>query len=218
MKRATANLAAEQKQARAIRYKPFAALEGISHRRPDEIPQRVTQIAMVENLIKSQDWYGARKLSAKLIQTGLAGLHYLQTYERLLIRGIVTTAYTGWAAYASLYIFRPLDYSHTHGPTLWSSYAVSATSAFVLVGFWTLFAIQSSPGTFYLYIAFPCYFWRQFLVQVIPALRNRRDFEHYAHYYVGVLSKAILVIVVLQGMVVCTIPFYFLDVVIKVAF
>jgi hypothetical protein len=135
----------------------------------------------------------------------LDGLHYLQTYERLLIRGIVTAAYTGWAAYASLYIFRPLDYSHSN-VSHWSLYAATAVAGVTLIGFWALFMIQSSPWTFYVYIAFPCYFWRQFLVQTIPALQGRRDFKNPISY-AGIISKAILVVAVLQGMVVCFLPF-----------
>ncbi|KAG6822351.1 hypothetical protein H0H92_014189, partial [Tricholoma furcatifolium] len=86
-------------------------------------------------------FFAARLESAKLIKAGLSGLHYLQTYERLLIRGIVTAAYIGWAAYAFLYIFRPLD---LEGPKEASGGAVfvHAAAVLTLVGFWTLFALQ----------------------------------------------------------------------------
>jgi hypothetical protein len=33
-----------------------------------------------------------------------------------------------------------------------------------------MFTVQKSPFMFYVYIAFPCYFWQQFLVQIIPAV------------------------------------------------
>ncbi|KAF9459158.1 Phosphatidylinositolglycan class N-domain-containing protein [Collybia nuda] len=186
----------ELKQARTIRYKPFAPLEG-----PQQLggaPLRVNRTAKIEEFIRNQDWYEARKLSAELIQMGLAGLHYLQTYERSLIRGIVTAAYTGWAAYASLYLFRPLEYSKL-SPRV--SYFLKLIAAFTLIYSWIFFAIQHSPWTFYLYMVFPCYFWQHFLEQAIPALWNRRDSKKYAEYVV-ILFKGIAVIAVLQGMVV----------------
>jgi phosphatidylinositol glycan class N len=164
-------------------------------------PPRTVLIATIEELIENKDWYHARKLSAELIATALNGLHYLQTYERLLIRAIVTAAYLGWAAYASLFLFRPLDYITGPPKPSWSLPIVSATVYITLAAFWILFAIQRSPWTFYVYIAFPCYFWQQFLLQAIPAfqirLRNR------SVNYLEVAVRAGVTIAVLQGMVVC---------------
>jgi phosphatidylinositol glycan class N len=156
-------------------------------------------------LIEIKDWYNARKLSAELIATGLDGLHYLQTYERLLIRAIVTAAYIGWAAYASLFLFRPLDYITGPLKLSQSSYIVSSATYTTLIAFWILFAIQRSPWTFYVYIAFPCYFWRQFLLQVIPALQNR--LPNQPINYLEVATRGCVTFAILQGMVVCTYMF-----------
>ena len=139
-------------------------------------------------------------MSAELINTALGGLHYLQTYERFLIRGIVTFAYVGWAAYASLFIFRPLDQNRPHRFSSWASFLVSAVALTTLMGFWTLFAVQRSPWTFYLYIAFPCYFWHQVLLQGIPALLNLSGYKKADCS--RVLISTIASISVLQGMVV----------------
>jgi GPI ethanolamine phosphate transferase 1 len=160
---------------------------------------------MIETLIENKDWYNARKVSADLITTALHGLHYLQTYERLLIRAIVTAAYLGWAAYASLFLFRPLDYVTTplkpsSIPTL-----VSAAAFITLTTFWTLFAIQQSPWTFYVYIAFPCYFWQQFMLQAIPAFQHR--LRNRPINCLQVVARVGVTIAVLQGMVVCSYPF-----------
>lgn len=139
-------------------------------------------------------------MSADLIKTGLAGLHYLQTYDRLLIRGIVTAAYIGWAAYASLFIFRPLDYATPPLKSSWTHILVNTTSAVTLLSFWILFAIQRSPWSFYVYIAFPCYFWQQFLLQVIPVSQTRTV---WSMNHLRVLMSACMTIGVLHGMVVC---------------
>jgi GPI ethanolamine phosphate transferase 1 len=192
---------AELKQSRTIFYKPYAPLEKPSqqHEHP-----RTALISTIETLIENKNWYNARELSAELITTALNGLHYLQTYERLLIRAIVTAAYLGWAAYASLFLFRPLDYITAPLKPSWSASIVSATAFITLVTFWVLFAIQRSPWSFYVYIAFPCYFWQQFMQQAIPAFQNRLRTRPIN--YLRVATRVGVTIAVLQGMVVCIHP------------
>ncbi len=84
-----------------------------------------------------------------------------------MLRGIVAVGYIGWAAYSATSLFV------SSGPgaiSVQSSYGdklvVSGLVGSILVAFWTLFAIQRSPWTFYLYIAFPCYFWHEVLRKV----------------------------------------------------
>lgn len=188
----------ELKQSRAIFYKPYTPLE-ISPQ-SHELP-RMALIATIEKLIEEKNWYEARKLSTELITTALSGLHYLQTYERLLIRVIVTAAYLGWAAYASLFLFRPLDYITGPLKPSWSSSIVSAAAFITLATFFILFAIQQSPWTFYLYIAFPYYFWQQFLRQAIPAFHNHLRVRNRPMNYFKVAMRVGVITVVLQGMV-----------------
>ncbi|KAG6845535.1 hypothetical protein H0H87_007779 [Tephrocybe sp. NHM501043] len=130
-------------KARTLFYKPFAPLEGLEALKNE--PHRIASLTRIEDLIRNGDWRDARLTSADLIRTGLSGLHYLQRYERLLIRGIVIAAYIGWAAYASLYIFRPLVSGGLRKATIY----VDTIAAAVLVGFWALFALQHAPWTFY---------------------------------------------------------------------
>ncbi|KAF8967451.1 Phosphatidylinositolglycan class N-domain-containing protein [Flammula alnicola] len=151
----------ELKQKHTLFYTPFRPLTDVST--TDEAPE----IIAIERLIAEQKWDSSRQASSELIQQSLKGLHYLQTYDRFLIRGFVTAAYLGWAAYASLHILRPLDIIYSaHGtPTTISS--VTICSWIILVAFWVSFAVQKAPWSFYVYIAFPCYFWEQFLAQVM---------------------------------------------------
>ena len=83
---------------------------------------------------------------------------------------------------------------------------VNTLSGLVLLFFWVLFAVQKSPLMFYVYIAFPCYFWQQFLVQIIPIvkLQDKRVEVHYLRvfFYGG------MAIVALLGMVVCSPSLY----------
>ena len=189
----------ELKKARAILYRPFGPLEKITDIQLHE-SYRVTTLKKIERLIGDGDWYGARKMSAELINTALDGLHYLQTYERFLIRGIVTFAYVGWAAYASLFIFRPLDQNRPHRFPPWASFLVNAVALATFIGFWALFAVQRSPWTFYIYITFPCYFWHQVLLQGIPALLHLPGYKKVD--CLRVLLSTMASVAALQGMVV----------------
>ncbi|KAJ7292742.1 Phosphatidylinositolglycan class N-domain-containing protein [Mycena rebaudengoi] len=182
----------ELKMAHTFFYKPFRALEGPG------IPERLSKLDKIEEAVSDQRWFTARQLSADLIQEGLEGLRYLQTYERLLIRAMATAAYTGWAVYASLYIFRPVD---KHSVKSSAQTFTTVFAGIILAAFWTLFALQRSPWTYYLYIAFPCYFWQQFFVQALPYLRASfsGQLERYGYGQVGLRSA--LVIAALQSMV-----------------
>lgn len=183
----------ELKQRHTLFYQPFKPLEG-SH--GTEQAARLVHVSMIERLISNGEWHSARQESLNLIQQALLGLHYLQTYDRLLIRIIVTLAYTGWAAYASIYILRPPPAPKSP----FKSY-VTLISAIVLLGSWTFFAIQRSPLTFYIYIVFPCYFWRQFLFQAFPLMKSRLKSRGSQIKYGSLLFLTLSVILVLQGMV-----------------
>ncbi|KAJ7606827.1 Phosphatidylinositolglycan class N-domain-containing protein [Roridomyces roridus] len=179
----------ELKKNRTVLYTPFATLEGSG------TSNRFARLSSIEQAITSEEWTTARHLSAELIRDALEGLRYLQTYERMLIRGMAIAAYTGWAAYASLFIFRPLD--RYNGRSNLGA-LITALSGFTFSSFCILFAVQGSPWTYYLYIAFPVYFWQQFLAQVLPVLRTsglqlKRPFR--------VVLYGALVITALQSMV-----------------
>ncbi|KAG9310904.1 Phosphatidylinositolglycan class N-domain-containing protein [Chiua virens] len=154
----------ELKQANVLFYKPFNPLENVDE---SGMPARVRIIESIEQSIRQGRWDKARGQSTQLIETCLEGLRYLETYDRLLIRSIVIIAYVGWAAYASISLF----------PTLCTPPAANIRNglidAFILLAFIgsaVAFWIQNSPWTFYIYVAFPCYFWREFFLRGAPVL------------------------------------------------
>jgi dolichyl-phosphate-mannose--protein O-mannosyl transferase len=56
---------------------------------------------------------------------------------------------------------------------------------------------------FYVYIAFPCYFWQQFLVQFIPMVSFKVQAKRMEGQYLPAFFKGGMVIAALLGMVVC---------------
>ncbi|CAA7259378.1 unnamed protein product [Cyclocybe aegerita] len=185
----------ELKKQHTLFYKPFKPLADIS------TTETAPQILKIAQLNAQGNWAAARQVSFEIIQQALAGLHYLQTYDRFLIRGFVTAAYLGWAAYASLYILRPFDKvpSAFNSSPLVSGF--TATNWIVLAAFWLLFAIQRSPWSFYVYIAFPCYFWRGFLAQMVPAMKDYLQAGNSRHPYTHAFLNGIMVVGSLLGMV-----------------
>ncbi|KAF8885809.1 Phosphatidylinositolglycan class N-domain-containing protein [Infundibulicybe gibba] len=185
------------KQKDTIFYKPYRPLEGSS---AAYASSRIAQVTAIEQSISQKNWHAARKQSAELIRSSLAGLHYLQTYDRSLIRAIVTAAYTGWAAYASLFIFRPGD-TLTKARSTSNNY-INFSAIATLVVFWVMFAIQKSSWMFYVYISFPVYFWHQFTTQVMPVFRYWLSSPNQSIEILPALSRIGLTVVFLQGMVV----------------
>ncbi|KAF8644368.1 hypothetical protein AX16_008507 [Volvariella volvacea WC 439] len=187
----------ELKQQHTLFYKPFKPLE------------YTTRLTQIQHALSQNDWYTARTQSSQLIQQALQGLHYLQTYDRTLIQGIVVLAYTGWAAFCALYIFKPLEFrlrsSSKTGIKHESSTMLTAFFAALLFTFWTAFAVQRSSWTFYVYVTFPCYFWWRVGCEVHQSgfLSSVGGMLSGASGSVGLmLVKAVGVWIVLQGMVV----------------
>ncbi|KAI6039441.1 Phosphatidylinositolglycan class N-domain-containing protein [Pisolithus marmoratus] len=180
----------EMKAAHAIFYKPFDLLE----RKELGVPARMQKVTTIERLIAEGKWYDARRYSMELSEACLQGLRYLETYDRLLIRAIVIVAYLGWAAYTSISLLPPVTPLSASRKR-----AIDAAAIVVLLGFWAAFWVQKSPGTFYVYVAFPCYFWREFYSRGIPALR--RCVSESSLTYRTLFAQLTVVISALQSMV-----------------
>lgn len=178
----------ELKKAHSFFYTPYNSLSHLT------TIEDAPQIKTIQNFIGHKQWTESRKASAQLLQETLAGLHYLQTYDRFLIRGFVTAAYLGWAAYASLYILRPLD-GITGLERSGIQSIMTTLSWMVAASFWILFAAQKSPWTFYVYIAFPCYFWQQVVTQMVAGASKAR-------VSLRMLYQGAMVVVALLAMVV----------------
>ena len=202
----------ELKRKHALFYTPFPLLTPSTLQQGSDTPS-FPQLVSIEKLISEKQWFAARQASSILIQQALEGLHYLQTYDRFLIRGIVSAAYMGWAAYATLYIVRPLNYRSLGGtPSLSTSETLFVTVASwtVLLASWALFALQHSPWSFYIYIIFPCYFWWRVLVEAGTAMsdwNNRRMTSGivgniYMKSCFEIVINVVIVVTTLQGMVV----------------
>ncbi|KAG2013076.1 GPI ethanolamine phosphate transferase 1 [Coprinopsis cinerea AmutBmut pab1-1] len=178
------------KKSHSIWYSPFKAL----HQDPQQAPGEA-DLKTIEALLANGSWTEARRESLSLVKKALSGLHYLQTYDRTLIRTIVTFAYTGWAAFACIYLFRTGDAPTPSGRTY--RQILNGLAAAILGTTWMVFFVQKSPWTFYIYVAFPVYFWQQFLAYGAPSIVGRVAYSGYAN----VILRVALVVICTQAMV-----------------
>ncbi|EKG17393.1 Type I phosphodiesterase/nucleotide pyrophosphatase/phosphate transferase [Macrophomina phaseolina MS6] len=161
----------EQKKSTELHYRPFPAFSGnvensVEHR-----------IARIRESIDGGRAEEAIQQCTELIKLGLAGLRYLQTYDWLFLRALVTLGYLGWMAFA---ITTVIDLHVLHGTTETKRSRVS-TVVFSSIGV-ALFSVllaQRSRWTYYCYAVFPVMFWEEVYARR-GALKKGKDvlFEH----------------------------------------
>ncbi|KAI9797760.1 MAG: Glycosyl phosphatidyl inositol anchor synthesis [Sarcosagium campestre] len=142
----------EQKKSTELRYRPYPALgdsKGSASRR----------LAEIRELIDNGSFELAISKSVELLKLGLAGLRYLQTYDWLFLRGLVTLGYLGWIAFAFTTV---IDAHVLHGKseTARTTVSVSFFSS-LLVLLYAMFLVQRAPITYYAYAFFPVAFWEE---------------------------------------------------------
>lgn len=185
----------ELKKAHAILYRPYEFLDHPSS--VSEYPG-LQRISLIEGLIGSGYFREARRQSHELIKATLGGLRYLETYDRTLIRTIVSFAYTGWIAYSAAFILTPSQPSPSSPASLWILFAFALTA----VGFCGLFVIQRLPWTLHIYILFPIFFWQDVTRKVYVNSSAFRGRKIDTRWIAGTLLGLVLAVVALQSMVV----------------
>jgi len=98
-------------------------------------------------------------LSSDLLKDGIQGLRYLQTYDWLFLRALITLGYLGWIAYALTTV---IDLHVLQG-SIASERNITTTTIFssILVLLYSFFIIDRSPLTYYGYAFFPVFFWEE---------------------------------------------------------
>lgn len=155
----------EQKRDSTLRYRSFEPFSSDN----SSIPLRINAI---EKLIKRESFEESLRASSDLLKLGIEGLRYLQTYDWLFLRTIVTMGYLGWMAYAMTTIVNihvlhePSDARRTLSSNLFFS-----STAIVL---YSTLALQKSSWTYYAYAIFPLFFWEEVVArrQALSAMKG----------------------------------------------
>lgn len=142
----------ETKKASLLRYRPYSPLSdnGLTAER---------RVADIRTLIEAGRCEEAIEESAVLIKVGLEGLRYLQTYDWLFLRALVTVGYLGWIAYALITV---LDLHVLRGRNKPSRTTAGVAAFFsVLVALYASLIMSKSPVSYYAYAFFPVFFWEE---------------------------------------------------------
>ncbi|KAI9892494.1 MAG: Glycosyl phosphatidyl inositol anchor synthesis [Vezdaea aestivalis] len=142
----------EEKRDSEIGFRPYAAFGDASHSVESRI-ERITE------LIEKKKYNEAIESCRELVKVGLEGLRYLQTYDWLFLRAIVTLGYLGWIAFALTTV---IDLHVLHGKSE-TNRTLQSTAAFasVFIALAAVMAVRKSSWTYYAYAIFPVAFWEE---------------------------------------------------------
>lgn len=170
----------EQKRAAVIRYVPFEPLSG------DGETSIEGRFANLEALISNGAYEESIALSSELLVLGLEGLRYLQTYDWLFLRTIVSLGYLGWIAYALTTV---IDLHVLHGTS--DSHRTTASISFfssILVILFSVFLYQGSSWRYYIYAFFPVYLWEEVFARRKALVAGREILLGHVRSFSGYLS------------------------------
>lgn len=154
------------KQEKELRYQSYKPLSEGTGSTPDN------RISHIKELIDNGRYEEAIEESAALMKIGLEGMRYLQTYDWLFLRALITIGYLGWMAYALTTV---LDLHVLQGTTQ-PSRTLGGTAVFssFLVILYASFIISHSPLTYYAYAFFPVFFWEEVYARKDSWVQGRR--------------------------------------------
>ncbi|KMP06924.1 GPI ethanolamine phosphate transferase 1 [Coccidioides immitis RMSCC 2394] len=185
----------EHKRSSTLRYKPYGPFAS-----PDSSPD--SQVSAIQKLISKQKYEEAISHSSRLLEEALDGLRYLQTYDWLFLRTIVTAGYLGWIAYALTTVI-DLHVLHQTSQSVRTTFTTIFFSS-VLVGLYSVLWVQKSSWRYYAYAIFPVFFWEEVVARRDALKAGRqillghiRTFSGYFSFllqlmiYIGVLEALV---------------------------
>lgn len=142
----------ELKKKTELRYRPYKAFGDDEH----SVEHR---FAAITALIETGKHEEAIHETAALVKIGLEGLRYLQTYDWLFLRALITVGYLGWIAFALTTV---IDLHVLHGKTETSrTFGGYLFFSSILVLLYASFIVSKSPVSYYAYTIFPVAFWEE---------------------------------------------------------
>jgi phosphatidylinositol glycan class N len=184
-----------ERKATEIRYRPYAGFGDAKH----SIEYRIAQI---EKSIRKNRPEDAIAQCKELIHLGLQGLRYLQTYDWLFLRVLITVGYLGWVAFA---ITTVVDLHVLQGQTKTRRTTTSTiTFSSALVALFSVLFTQRSSLTYYAYAIFPVFLWEGVYAGRGALIAGRKAlFGHVSSKkgYMGTVLKALAYVGLLEALV-----------------
>lgn len=142
----------EKKKASQLRYRPYHPLSEKGHTSEE-------RVSAIRDLIKDGKYEEAIEETEALIQFGLQGLRYLQTYDWLFLRALITVGYVGWMVYALATVVNLHVLQGAVEPSRDTVSTAVSSSVYVLMA--ASFVASKSPVSYYAYAFFPVFFWEE---------------------------------------------------------
>ncbi|KAM5442678.1 Glycosyl phosphatidyl inositol anchor synthesis [Microsporum ferrugineum] len=185
----------EQKRAATIRYQGYTPFT-----QPQRSPE--AQLAAIRKLISTGKYEQSILQSRSLFQDALDGLRYLQTYDWLFLRAIVTAGYLGWISYALVTV---IDL-HVLPMSLEPDRSIPSFMFFssVLLVLYSVLWVQQSTWRYYAYAFFPVLFWEEVFARRAALGAGQKVLLGHVKSFTGyliLLLQSLLYIGVLQGLV-----------------
>lgn len=155
----------------------------------------------INELISEGKFDKAIESSEELMKAGIKGLRYLQTYNWLLLRTLVTLGYLGWIVYATVSFLHVFVVSGVAEP---SHPIVVSTFILILAVLCGLFYQQGVPLNYYLYCVFPVFFWEQIFVNkntLVTGFTILIKRSHSHSYILFPLLHAVFYVAVMEAIV-----------------
>lgn len=185
----------EKKRTAELRFQPYKPLS-------TESLTSEQRVAAIRKLIDAGRYEEAIEESDALIAVGLQGMRYLQTYDWLFLRALITLGYLGWMAYAVTTIIDAYVLQKIVSPkrTVLSAIFFSSSLAILFASF----IVSKSPLTYYAYAFFPVLFWEEVYARRDSLIQGRKAlFGHITSggAVIAFLINAVLYIAVIQSLV-----------------
>ena len=188
------------KKEAVIRYTPYEPLSDVGNHSVEN------RLAQIDALIANGSYDESISLTSELLSLSLEGIRYLQTYDWLFLRTIVTLGYLGWIAYSLTTV---IDLHVLHGVS--DSYRTTSSTVFfssILVALYSVLLYQGSSWRYYFYAAFPIFFWEEVFSRRKALIAGRKVLLGGIHSFGGYLTLALqtlLFLGVLEALV-CKVP------------
>lgn len=155
----------EQKKAEELRYRPFRPLGDEEH----SVDHRLND---VRASIDKGEYDEAIAMSQGLLHLGIDGLRYLQTYDWLFLRILVTSGYLGWITFSFTTV---IDLHVLDGKTQTSrTFVTSAIFGALVTCFFSYLFVRKAPISFYAYALFPFWFWEEVVARREAVVKGSR--------------------------------------------
>lgn len=152
------------KQLNSLHFRPYKPLMNYS-----------SILSEIEDLISERNFEAAMKSSTKLRSLALAGLHYFQTYDWLMLMTVITLGYIGWMVNLILHVLQSYTYLSANlslrkqkvAPGTGSTIKkVHLGGCLLICLLSTIMYLENAPLLYHAYFAMTVFLWTQIFSNV----------------------------------------------------